>query len=63
MESPCQGRWQSVDAFAGLARLAADRRKPRVTIAEIVEALGTSNTLMLTLLFALPNAFPMLPRP
>ncbi|RZL96199.1 MAG: hypothetical protein EOP82_01120 [Variovorax sp.] len=45
----------------GLTRLAADRQRPYVTIADVLAALGEGSTWMLTLLFALPNAVPMLP--
>ncbi|MEJ8826541.1 exopolysaccharide biosynthesis protein [Variovorax humicola] len=44
-----------------IARLAADQTRRRVSVGDIMAAMGNGGTLMLTLLFALPNAVPALP--
>jgi len=44
-----------------ITRLAADQSRHRISVGDMMGAMGDGGTLMLTLLFALPNAVPALP--
>jgi hypothetical protein len=51
----------AAECRAALDRLAANPARHRITVQDILEAMGSSGVLMLVLLFALPNAIPAPP--